>query len=59
MRENINAYKFLILKSVGMRTVRKAGVNEKIMLKSILKVYDGRVLTGFIWLGLRASGEFL
>jgi hypothetical protein len=35
------------------------GVDGRIILKWILRKYDGRVLIGFIWLKIRTEGGFL
>ena len=35
------------------------GVDERIILKWILKKYDWRLWTGFMWLRIRTRGRFL
>jgi hypothetical protein len=43
----------------GRDHLKNLGVNGNIILEWILGNYDGRVWTGFIWLGIGTSGGIL
>jgi hypothetical protein len=50
--ENINVYRILVGKTERY-CLATQGTRGRIILKRILKTYNGPVLTGFIWQGNR------
>jgi hypothetical protein len=59
MEEMRNVYCVLVGNPEEKDNLEGTGVDERIILKWILKKYDGRVWTGFIWLRIRAGSGLL
>jgi hypothetical protein len=56
VEEGWNAYGVYVGKPEGLEDI---SIDWRILLKLILKKYDGRVLTGLIWLGIGTNGGLL
>jgi hypothetical protein len=59
IREKGNAYRILVGKPERKRRLGRHRHKWRIILKSILELYDRVVWTGLIWLRIRTSGELL
>jgi hypothetical protein len=53
------AYKALVRKPEGKRSLGNLGINGTIILKWIVKKYEASVWTGFIWLRIGTSCRLL
>jgi hypothetical protein len=59
MEQMQNAYKFLIGKPEGKRPLGRKYIHKSMILKLILKMWDDKAWTRFIWLKIRANGGSL
>jgi len=48
-----NSYRILLTRSVARRTLGNLDIDTMIILRYILKKWDGRICTGFSWLKTR------
>jgi hypothetical protein len=48
-----------VAKSEGRNFFKDVGIDRRIILKRFLKKYNGRAWTGFIWLRIGTSDDFL
>lgn len=48
--EKTNSYRILLTRSVARRTRANPDIDMRIILRCILKKWDGRTCTGFSWL---------
>jgi hypothetical protein len=57
MKEKKNAYRLLVRKPKGMRSLEDPGVDSRILLKLILQTQEGMAWTRFISLRIGKSGR--
>jgi hypothetical protein len=59
MGEMRNVYRIFVEKLKGKRPLERTGVGRRMILKRILMKQGLKLCTGFMWLRIGTSGEFL
>jgi hypothetical protein len=59
MRERRGAYRILVGRTEGRRSIGRPDVDGRVILKWIFKKWDGRAWTGLIWLRIGTIGGLL